>query len=134
MARPPLAAPALWHTVMRAAGERCQCHGACGSKPDPNRRGRQQRCPRFHGEHRSKRGPITLIAAPRDLAREGAFAVAATLPAERLVAVCPDCYDGARRAVTRAARKAPAQAEGLFDAAPLYVSPASKKQADVGAA
>ncbi|MCX4557468.1 hypothetical protein OHA02_14785 [Streptomyces phaeochromogenes] len=134
MTRPPIAASAVWQVVMDKAGGRCQCHGACGSKHDPNRRGRQHRCPHFNGQHLSKQGEVKLIAAPRDLANEGAFQVAATLPAERLVAVCPECYDAVRRAVARTAKQAPAQEAELFDASAFYVSPGSTEQADVGAA
>lgn len=59
---------------------------------------------------------------------------AASLPASRLIALCPSCDAAVRRIFKRAEKKLPPQEDGLFDSAPYYVAPASKKQADVGAA
>ena len=87
-----------------------------------------------NGRRGTKRGVITLIATPRDPINEGDFHVAASLPASRLIAFCPDCYDGVRRIIKRAVKQLEPQDDGLFDTAELYVDPASKKQADVGAA
>ncbi|ARX81595.1 hypothetical protein SMD44_00993 [Streptomyces alboflavus] len=132
--RPPIVGAALWTAVMRNAGHRCECRGACGSKHDPNRRGAQHRCPLENGKHVSKRGEIVLIAMPRDPVNESSFVTAAQLPARRLAAMCPPCYDAVRRKIKAAEKKLAPQGDGLFDAAEFYVAPASTKQADVGAA
>lgn len=132
--RPPIVGAALWTAVMKNAGHRCECKGACGQKHDPNRRGVQHRCPLENGKHVSKRGEIVLIAMPRDPINEGDFVSAAQLPARRLAAMCPPCYDAVRRKIKAAEKKLPPQDEGLFAAEPFVVSKASTKQADVGAA
>jgi hypothetical protein len=134
MIRPPLVGAAIWNTVMKRAEDRCECQGACGKKHDPERKRVQGRCEMTNGKRVTKRGVITLIATPRDPINEGDFHVAASLPASRLIAFCPDCYDGVRRIIKRAVKQLEPQSDGLFDTAELYVDPASKKQADVGAA
>ncbi|WP_050515034.1 hypothetical protein [Streptomyces rimosus] len=132
MTRPPLVGAALWNTVMRNAEDRCECRGVCGSKHDPERRGRQMRCPHENGMLVSKIGEIKLIAVPRDPSVD--FTTAASLPASRLIALCPACDGAVRRIFKRAEKRMPPQENGLFDSAPYYVDPASKRQADVGAA
>ncbi|WP_369167850.1 hypothetical protein AB5J49_08210 [Streptomyces sp. R28] len=132
--RPPIVGAALWTTVMNRAGHRCECRGACGSKHDPNRRGRQDRCPLENGKHISKKGEVVLIATPRDPINEGDFVTAASLPARRLAAMCPGCYDAVRRKIAKAVKAIPPQDDGLFDADEFFVDPSSTKQADVGAA
>ncbi|MFF2184622.1 hypothetical protein [Streptomyces sp. NPDC058155] len=133
MTRPPLVGADIWEAVMAAAGDRCQCMGACGKKHDPDRTRQQQRCRHHNGEHVAKRGRIALIAMPRDPINEGDFVTAASLPSARLIAMCPECHDAVRRVINRAAKKLPPQEDGLFDAEP-YISASAKKQADVGAA
>lgn len=132
--RPPIVGAALWTAVMKNAGHRCECRGACGKKHDPMRRGKQGRCELENGKHISKRGEVVLIAMPRDPIGEGDFATAAQLPARRLAAMCPDCYDAVRRKINSAIKALPPQEDGLFDTAEYYVEPGSTKQADVGAA
>ncbi|MFM9703650.1 hypothetical protein [Streptomyces galilaeus] len=134
MIRPPLVGAPIWNTVMKNAEDRCECKGACGKKHDPERKRVQGRCDMTNGKRTTKRGAITLIAMPRDPINEGSFAVAAQLPASRLAAMCPDRYDAVRRKIKAAEKKLLPQDEGLFDTAEFYVDPASKKQADVGAA
>ncbi|MFK8850438.1 hypothetical protein [Streptomyces sp. Ac-502] len=109
MTRPPLVGAALWNTVMKNAGDRCECRGVCGSRHDPDRRGRQMRCPHENGTHVSKIGEIKLIAVPRDPSVD--FAAAASLPARRLIALCPSCDAGVRRVFKRAEKKLPPQAD-----------------------
>lgn len=132
--RPPIVGAALWSAVMNRAGDRCECRGACGKKHTDRRTKKPDRCEHYNGEHVSKRGKIHMIATPRDPVNEGDFATAAQLPPRRLIALCPDCYDGVRRIFKRAEKQMAPQDEGLFDAAEFFVAPASKKQADVGAA
>jgi hypothetical protein len=134
MIRPPLVGAAIWNTVMKRAEDRCECQGACGKKHDPDRKRVQGRCEMTNGRRVTKRGVITLIATPRDPINEGDFHIAASLPASRLIAFCPDCYDGVRRIIKRATKQLEPQGDGLFDASEFRVDSASKKQADVGAA
>lgn len=122
MTRPPLVGAALWNTVMRAAGHRCQCQGACGKKHATRTR-KPGRCEHYNGEHISKRGELTLIATPRDPVNEGDFATAATLPARRLLALCPECYDAVRRMFARAVKQMDPQDDGLFGVAEYHVAP-----------
>jgi hypothetical protein len=132
--RPPIVGAALWTAVMKNAGDRCECRGACGKKHDPDRKRKQGRCDHYNGQHVSKRGKLTLIAMPRDPIGEGDFATAAQLPVRRLAAMCPPCYDAVRRKIKAAEKQLPPQDDGLFGAEEFYVDPASKRQADVGAA
>jgi hypothetical protein len=91
--QPPLAAAALWQTVMDAAGHQCQCAGGlCGSKHSSS----GLRCHRTGAHHR-------LIAAPADLTLSPT--VAAAVPAEQLLAWCPDCHRGALSRQRVAARE-----------------------------
>jgi hypothetical protein len=119
---------------MKNAGHRCECRGACGKKHSANGRRTQGRCDLENGKHISKRGEVVLIAMPRDPINEGCFVKAASLPARRLAAMCPDCHDGVRRKITKAVKQLPPQEDELFPVDEFYVAPASKKQADVGAA
>jgi hypothetical protein len=85
--------------VIRAADGRCQCTGRCGT----DHLAGEGRCLIEHG----RRGQV-LLAVPRALAVS--TAAAARLPASGLMALCVDCYGGARReAVKLPARDAPAQ-------------------------
>ncbi|QTD97029.1 hypothetical protein [Streptomyces cyanogenus] len=132
--RPPIVGAALWTAVMRNAGHRCECRGACGKKHSAPGQRTQGRCDLENGKHISKRGEVVLIAMPRDPINEGDFVTAASLPARRLAAMCPDCYDAVRRKIAKAIKQLPPQEDGLFAVEEFRVSPASKKQVDVGAA
>jgi len=132
--RPPIVGAALWSAVMRNADHRCECKGACGKKHDPMRRGRQGRCEHYNGQHVSKKGELVLIAMPRDPIGEGDFVTAAQLPARRLAAMCPTCYDAVLAKIRKVEKALPPQDDGLFGVEEFVVSKASKKQADVGAA
>ncbi|MFJ6667458.1 hypothetical protein [Streptomyces sp. NPDC091383] len=134
MTRPPIVGAPVWEAVMTAAGDRCQCQGACGKKHTDPQTKKPGRCTLVNGQRTSKRGVVTLLATPRDPVNEGDFHIAAALPATRLIAFCPDCYDGVRRIIKRAVKQLPPQSDGLFAAEEYRVDPASKKQADVGAA
>ncbi len=91
--RPPLGASALWQTVMEAAGHQCQCSGGlCGSRHSKS----GLRCHRTGPHHR-------LIAAPRDLTLSPT--AAAAVPAEQLLAWCPDCHRAALGKQRAAARE-----------------------------
>ncbi|MFB7761478.1 hypothetical protein [Streptomyces xiamenensis] len=107
----PIVCASLWKAVMRAAGWRCQCRGACGQ---PHKKG-DGRCTHEHGKYASKRrAPVRLTAAPADPAITGI--AAARLPRGELAAWCPGCLDQARRAARKAAASAPDPAQsGLFD-------------------
>jgi hypothetical protein len=133
MTRPPIVGAPLWAAVMKNADNCCECQGVCGKKhTDPATR-KPGRCDHRNGQRIAKYGEVILIATPRDPVNEGSFAVAAQLPARRLIALCPPCYDGVRRIFKRAVKQMDAQPDGLFDADP-YLETGSKKQADVGAA
>lgn len=131
--RPPIVGAALWSAVMKNAEHRCECHGACGKKHDPDRTRKQQRCPVRNGDHVSKVGEIVLIAMPRDPINEGDFVTAAQLPARRLAAMCRPCHDAVLRKIRRAEKQV-TPGDGLFDASEFCVDRASQRQADVGAA
>jgi hypothetical protein len=96
----PLAATALWRTVMTAAGHRCQCTGGlCGSRHTNS----ALRCDRTTDSTR-------LLAAPTDLTLTPAAATA--LPVEELRAWCPSCHHKAtnrQRATTRELQKTPSR-------------------------
>jgi hypothetical protein len=132
--RPPIVGAAVWTAVMKNAGDRCECQGACGKKHDPERKRKQGRCQHYNGQHVSKRGKIILIAMPRDPIGEGDFVTAAQLPPRRLAAMCPECYDAVLAKIRKAEKQMPAQDDGLFAVDEYFVDPATKKQADVGAA
>jgi len=132
--RPPIVGAALWTAVMKNASHRCECRGACGKKHSENGQRTQGRCDLENGKHISKKGEVALIAMPRDPIGEGDFATAAQLPARRLAAMCPPCYDAVLAKIRKAVKALPPQEDGLFDTAEFYVDPGSKKQADVGAA
>ncbi|MFD0312324.1 hypothetical protein [Streptomyces sp. NPDC127119] len=105
--RPPLGVSAVWQTVMEAAGYRCHCTGGvCGSQHAKS----GMRCHRTADNHR-------LIAAPADLLLTPA--VAAAVPAGRLLAWCPQCHTGAlarqRAAARNLARNEAPEPAGLFD-------------------
>lgn len=106
----PLAGTALWRRVIGAAGEVCQCTGACGTK---HRDGRGKPCSLRQGEP-GRHGPVKLIAAPEDASLS--VLEAAQLPAERLRAWCPACWSALAakaRTAARAAASVP-QDEALF--------------------
>jgi hypothetical protein len=132
--RPPIVGAALWTAVMKNADHRCECKGACGKKHDPDRKRKQGRCEHYNGQHISKRGELALIAMPRDPIGEGDFATAAQLPARRLAAMCPECYDAVLAKIRKAMKALPPQDEGLFGTDEYYVPKSRTTQADVGAA
>ncbi|MFG3048104.1 hypothetical protein ACGFZR_24630 [Streptomyces sp. NPDC048241] len=122
MTHPPLVGAEVWQDVMTLAEDRCQCQGVCGKKHmGPNRK--PGRCERVADEYVKGKGRVKLLAIPRDPSLP--WHEAARLPARRLIAFCPDCSDGVRRALNRAAKAAPPQADGLFDAEPYTVGRAS---------
>ncbi|WP_330236121.1 hypothetical protein [Streptomyces sp. NBC_00566] len=122
MTNPPIIGAEVWQDVMTLAGDRCQCQGACGKRhTGPNRK--PDRCPRVADEYVKGKGRVRLLAIPRDPSLP--WHEAARLPARRLIAFCPDCSDGVRRAFNRAAKANPPQADGLFDAEPYTVGRAS---------
>jgi hypothetical protein len=132
--RPPIVGAALWTAVMKNADGRCECRGACGKKHDSNRKRQQGRCGHYNGQHISKRGELVLIAMPRDPIAEGDFVTAAQLPARRLAAMCPGCYDAVLAKIRRTEKRMEPQDDGLFAIDDYRVDPATTKQADVGAA
>jgi anti-sigma regulatory factor (Ser/Thr protein kinase) len=85
-----------WLEVMTRAGWQCQCAGQCG---------RPHRCP---AEDLPGRPLHVVPAVP------AGDAVAATLPAESLAALCAVCRAGAGRAASRAATAAVPQPDALF--------------------
>ncbi|MFD4572062.1 hypothetical protein ACFWNK_01975 [Streptomyces sp. NPDC058417] len=122
MTRPPIVGAEVWQDVMTLAGDRCQCQGACGKRHTrPNRK--PGRCPRVADEYVKGKGRIVLQAIPRDPSLP--WHEAARLPARRLIAFCPDCADGVRRAINRAVKALPPQSDGLFDAEPYTTGRAS---------
>lgn len=105
--RPPIVGAALWTAVMKNAGHRCECRGACGKKHDADRKRKQGRCPLENGQRISKKGEVVLIAMPRDPIGEGDFAVAAQLPPRRLAAMCAPCYDAVLAKIRKAVKALP---------------------------
>jgi hypothetical protein len=122
MTKPPLVGAEVWQDVMTLAGDRCQCQGPCGKKHLDARR-KPGRCERVNDEYVKGKGRIRLQAIPRDPTLP--FHEAAALPARRLIAFCPDCADGVRRALNRAVKAQPPQPDGLFDAKPFSVGTGS---------
>ena len=104
--RPPLGAAQVWQPVMEAAGFQCQCAGGlCGSQHAKS----GLRCDRTATNHR-------LIAAPADLLLTPA--AAAAVPAEQLLAWCPDCHKKAtarQRAADRERHRQDPEPPALFD-------------------
>ena len=82
----PLGDPPAWSAALAAAGNQCQCTGACGRTH--GRTGR--RCDREHDVAGTR-----LIAAPGHLSLPET--IAANRPTADLRAWCPTCYDLARR-------------------------------------
>ncbi|MEV5959620.1 hypothetical protein AB0M11_38770 [Streptomyces sp. NPDC051987] len=106
----PIVGAALFHTVMEAAGYRCQCSGECGN-PHAKDAGR---CPREHDHYTSKHGRrVRLMAAPVDPLAAGV--AAARLPASALRAWCPDCHEAAARRARKQLPAALADQCALFD-------------------
>ncbi|MCX5166384.1 hypothetical protein OOK39_46065 [Streptomyces sp. NBC_00264] len=96
----PLGTPRTWAAVMSAAGHRCHCTGACGSRHSDS--GMQCDQTTEHAE---------LYAAPADLALS--VAAAAAVPAGELLAWCLTCH---RKAAARQrARQETSEPLGLFD-------------------
>lgn len=119
---PPLVGAETWLPVMQAAGYRCTCTGACGSKHTVS----EGHCDHVEGKHLTKYGPIHLIAAPADLT-DATFPGAA-VKSRPLVAWCPPCYGGARRRAAAAAKSAaPEGLLSLFDEAPYRAAPIPEK-------
>jgi hypothetical protein len=122
MIRPPIVGAELWSAVMSAAGYRCQCEGACGSKHTPASQrslGQRYRCPRTAAVPDAP----PLVVAPVEPTVPAC--VAAALPAEDLRIWCPACYGGALAVARRAERNTPEPTGDLFDPAP-YVQPARR--------
>lgn len=107
----PLVFADHWRPIMQAAGYRCQCTGACGSKHAKG----DGRCECEHDRYADKHhGPARLVVAPEEAA--ATVVEAASMPPERLRAWCSFCLDGARRSAKAAARKRTAPGQGgLFD-------------------
>jgi hypothetical protein len=113
--KPPIVGADLWRAVMKLAGDRCQCTGACGKKHlTPARK--PGRCEHVNGEYVKGSGRLRLLALPRDPFLP--WHEAASLPPARLIAFCRPCADGVRRAINRGVKALPPQDTGLFDAAP----------------
>lgn len=92
--------------VVAIAKGQCQCTGACGKKhAGPDRK--PGRC------ETTEHGRTHLLALPRNPLL--AWHVAAGLPAERLIAFCPDCAGGVRRKLNRAIKAQPPQGDALFE-------------------
>jgi hypothetical protein len=113
--RAPIVGAGLWREVVDLAKERCQCTGACGKKHLPRgSKARTGRCDVVDGQYAGPRkGHVHLLALPRNPLLP--WHKAASLPARRLIAFCPDCADGVRRAIARAEKAMPPQDGGLFD-------------------
>ncbi|MEU9617182.1 hypothetical protein AB0D56_37550 [Streptomyces sp. NPDC048209] len=101
----PLGTPRVWSVVMSAAGHRCHCTGACGSK---------------HSDSGLQCDETTeqsaLLAAPADLLLT--TAAAAAVPVGELLAWCTDCHRKATARQRRDARerlRLEAEPAGLFD-------------------
>jgi hypothetical protein len=77
---------------MDAAGDQCQCTGACGSQHTKT----GLRCPKATSHAR-------LIVAPDDLTLSPT--VAAAVPVEQLRAWCSGCHAGAQRRQLEAQRE-----------------------------
>lgn len=122
MTKPPLVGAEVWQDVITLADDRCQCQGACGKKHTGKDR-KPGRCTHEQDEYVKGRGRIKLQAIPRDPTLP--FHLAARLPARRLIAFCPECSDGVRRAINRAVKAQPPQPDGLFDAEPYAVGKGS---------
>ena len=125
MIRPPIVGAEVWRQVMSAAGYRCQCEGACGSRHTPTgqRTCGQHRCPRQRGERVPGQGVPIFVVVPAQPAISAV--VAAGLPVAELRAWCPACYSGAVAVAWRAAKNAPEPTADLFDPA-LYRRPARR--------
>jgi hypothetical protein len=119
----PLGVTPLWASVVRRAGARCQCRGACGNRhykikrgapalptSDPRTRCEATLSPAIEGADKGR-----LYVAPRDpdVPERDAWRV----PAAELAAWCGPCLSGAHspagvRARAAAARQAEAPAKG----------------------
>lgn len=102
----PLGTPRVWEVVISAAGHRCQCTGACGSKHSKS----GMRC-----ETTTDRR--ALLAAPADLLLTPV--AAAAVPAEQLLAWCPVCHSKAT-VRQRADARERARQEAADDTAALF--------------
>jgi hypothetical protein len=90
---------------MEPAEFRCQCSGACGSQHAKTER----RCHRTASSYRLLVAPADLLLSP---------AAAAAVPAEQLLAWCPDCHRAAlsrQRAAERERKRLEEQPAALFD-------------------
>jgi hypothetical protein len=104
----PITMTAQWTAVVRAAGFRCQCEGACG-RTHPT-----SRCPAEHDKQPAKhRAPVRLTVAPADPATDPL--TAARTPVTGLRAWCGPCHDNARRTARKASLAELAPDAGLFD-------------------
>lgn len=75
----PLGTPAVWVTVMTAAGHRCHCTGACGNKHTKS----LGQCDRDTDREQLLVAPADLLLSP---------VAAAAVPAGELLAWCTDCH------------------------------------------
>jgi hypothetical protein len=116
----PVVGADLWRQVVAAAMDRCQCTGACGKRHlTPERK--PGRCEAVEGRYAGpKKGRAHLLALPRNPLLP--WHRAASLPARNLIAFCPDCADGVRRALNRGVKAQAPQPDGLFDAAPYQAA------------
>jgi len=96
----PLGTPRVWAVAMSAAGYRCHCTGACGSKHSKSA---------LQCDMRIDDAP--LLAAPADLLLS--ITAAAAVPAGELLAWCPACH---RKAAAR--QRADAQERARQDEQP----------------
>lgn len=118
--KPPIVAADLYSQVLTAAGDQCQCTGACGKRHlTPERK--PGRCEAIEGQYAGPRkGKAHLVALPRNPLLP--WHKAASLPAKNLIAFCPVCADGVRRAINRGVKAQPPQPDGLFAAEPYRAS------------
>ncbi|MFE7347577.1 hypothetical protein [Streptomyces griseus] len=102
----PLGTPRAWAAVMSAAGHRCQCTGACGSKHSKS----GLRC-----DETTDHAP--LLAAPADLTLS--TVAAAAVPVADLTAWCTGCHRKAtarqRADARQRARQETPEPSALFD-------------------
>lgn len=96
----PLAAVDTWRPVMEAAGWRCQCTGGCGKT---HAKEPEHRCKATHK-------PDCLLVASAATPTDNPHADTRG----PLVAYCPDCYAGHKRAFNRAQKLVEAPKEPLF--------------------
>ena len=104
-AQPPIVGANTWTKGMTRAEWCCQRSGACGKRRDRERGSRRNRARRPDGVRCIRENTSTnrLLAMPADPVGE---IEAIRLPAEALIAVCPDCHIRITRARQRRAEQA----------------------------